>query len=107
MKLIEELDLANLPDICRYLRGEMSHREERDFEERLEIDDELKDDYELIRDEVLKDAPEEIQQRNHFIPLQSSPKQRMASILTSKGFGIGLAVIGVLLAAIAVLAYFQ
>lgn len=88
MKLIDELDLVHLPDICRYLSGEMTVRECRIFEKRLREEPGLKADYDLLKNEVLNAYRDEDPEPKGRI--EYSPKTRLGEVLKSKGLWMAL-----------------
>lgn len=48
MKTIEQLELNNIVLVDRYLRDQLSVRDARNFERRLEIDNELRLDFKMV-----------------------------------------------------------
>jgi len=54
MKTFEELSFKNVAIIEKYLSGNMSAKEKEAFRSRLREDDDLKEDYDMLKDSVLQ-----------------------------------------------------
>ncbi|WP_020527229.1 hypothetical protein [Flexithrix dorotheae] len=105
MKTIEEFTLQNMVLIESYLNGKLSEKERAEFYQRLEVDEELAEDLELVKTSNFflegknKKASDSINRFKEFNQpnLKITKKVNIGKAILSNGF---LAILGVIILAI-------
>ncbi|MBX2844197.1 MAG: hypothetical protein KTR26_20695 [Flammeovirgaceae bacterium] len=105
MKTIEEFTLQNMVLIESYLNGKLSEKEREEFFQRLEVDEELADDLELVKTNnfysetsIKKSSNSVIKFKEFNQPnLKITKKVSIGNAILSNGF---LAILGVIILAI-------